>query len=58
MKLLGGKDVALDQIEERHESRRSKPDLIGQCRGRQVDPLAFEPGTLPVERNVHAKHVE
>src|SRR5690606_23068660 len=58
VKTLGRKDMHLDQIEDRHESRCRVPDLVGQRRGRKIDPFAFEPGTLPVERAVHAELVE
>ena len=55
---LGRHDVALDQVEERHEGEGPMADLVGQRRQRQVDPLAFEAGALPVERGVHAELVE
>ena len=58
MKALGRKDMLLDQIEDRHERGGSKPDLIGQRRGRQRDAFACEPGALAIERTVHAELVE
>ena len=50
--------MLLDQIEDRHERGGSKPDLIGQRRGRQRDAFACEPGALAIERTVHAELVE
>jgi hypothetical protein len=42
--------MAFDQVEERHDGEGPVADLVGQCRQRQVDPLALEARTLAVER--------
>ena len=50
MNALGGQDVRLDQLVERPQRRRTGADMIGQCRHRQLDPLARILLALPVER--------
>jgi hypothetical protein len=47
---LGGKDVHLDQLIERHERCRAGAHVVGQRRERQLDSLALELLALPVER--------
>jgi len=47
---LGGEDVRLDQLVERHQRRRTGADMIGHSRHRQLDALAGKSLALPVER--------
>jgi hypothetical protein len=57
MKALRRKDMFLYQIEDRHESGGSKPDPIGQLRGRKLNAFACEPGALAIERSEVARFV-
>ena len=58
MQALGGEQVTLDQVEERHQGESPVADLVGHRRHRQIDPLALEAHALAIERGVHAELVE
>ncbi len=50
MNALGGEDMRLDQLIERHQRGRAGADMIGHGRHRELDPLARILLALPVER--------
>lgn len=55
MKPLSRKDMALNQIKQRHQNRRAKPDLISKRRCRKINAFRFKTSGLTVERNVYTK---
>jgi hypothetical protein len=50
MNALGGEDVCLDQLMQRHQRSRTGAHMIGHGRHRQLDPLARILLALPIER--------
>src|SRR3954467_3506249 len=56
--IASSEHMAFDQVEEGHDGEGPVPNLVGQRRQRQVDPLGLEARTLAVERDMHAELVE